>query len=263
MRPHQSFSVVPQLPEALERLRDLAWNLRFSWDPATCDIFRMLDAELWDECGHNPVALLGTISQDRLEECSRDDAILANLERAWNDFSKYLASDTTWFAKSTENPEWPRTAYFSAEFGLAACVPQYSGGLGVLAGDHIKSASDLGLSFVGVTLAYQRGYFQQYLNSDGWQQESYPSIDFHNMPMRPARDAQGREVVVELPLEGKTLHVKVWRMETCRGTIRRIAGSRARCTTRNPRPGSGRSTFWASAATGRSARWASIRTSAT
>jgi starch phosphorylase len=176
----------------------------------------MLDPTRWEEVGHNPVLLLGTISQERLEECAGDDAILANLDRVWNDFSKYLASDQTWFAKSTRNPDRPKTAYFSAEFGLAACVPQYSGGLGVLAGDHLKSASDLGLPFVGVTLAYQNGYFRQYLNSDGWQQESYPSADFHNMPMRPARDGQGREVVVALPLDGKTLHVKVWRMDVGR-----------------------------------------------
>jgi starch phosphorylase len=176
----------------------------------------MLDASLWEECGHNPVLLLGTISQERLEECAQDDAILANLDRVWGDFSKYLESEATWYAKTTQNPDWPRTAYFSAEFGLAACVPQYSGGLGILAGDHLKSASDLGLPFVGVSLLYQRGYFRQHLDSDGWQQESYPETDFHRLPMRPARDADGRDIFVELPFEGKTLHIKVWRMEVGR-----------------------------------------------
>jgi starch phosphorylase len=216
MRPHHSFAVVPQLPDSLERLRALAWNLRFSWDPATCDLFRMIDPNLWDECGHNPVLFLGRVSQARLEECAQDDAILANLSRVWLDFSKYLASTSTWFTKSVGSAERPRVAYFSAEFGLAACLPLYSGGLGVLSGDHLKSASDLGVPLTGVGLLYQRGYFRQYLNSDGWQQESYPTNDFHNLPLHVARNEEGHEVVLHLPLEGRTLLVKVWRAEVGR-----------------------------------------------
>jgi hypothetical protein len=135
MRPHQSFSVVPHLPESLERLRELAWNLRFSWDPATCDVFRMMDPDLWDASGQNPVLFLGRISQARLEECGQDDAILANLHRVWNDYAKYRGSHTTWFSKSPAAGTGLRIGYFSAEFGLAACLPLYSGGLGVLAGD--------------------------------------------------------------------------------------------------------------------------------
>ncbi|NNE43040.1 MAG: alpha-glucan family phosphorylase, partial [Gemmatimonadetes bacterium] len=216
MKAHRSFSVVPQLPKSLERLRDLAWNLRFSWDPATVDLFKMMDPDLWEECGHNPVLLLGRMSQSRLEACSRDDAILANLERVWKDFDGYRKSDATWFAKETGSTERPRIAYFSAEFGLSGCLPLYSGGLGILAGDHLKSASDLGIPLVGVGLCYQRGYFRQYLNSDGWQQERYPRNDFHNLPLRPARDASGQEVVIQLPLHGRALHVKVWRCDVGR-----------------------------------------------
>lgn len=219
MRPYHSFSVVPQLPRSLERLRDLAWNFRFSWDPATVDLFRMIDPALWEECQHNPVAFLGKISQARLEQCAVDDAILANLQRVWNDYSRYLSSNQTWFAKSGEVSNQGTIAYFSAEFGLAACMPIYSGGLGVLAGDHLKSASDLGLPLFGVGLLYQRGYFRQYLNSEGWQQESYPANDFHNMPLRPARGRAGEEVVIQLPLEGTTLHVKVWRAEVGRVSL--------------------------------------------
>jgi starch phosphorylase len=215
MRPHQSFSVVPQLPPTLERLRDLAWNLRFSWDPATCDLFRMMDPDLWESCGQNPVLFLGRISQSRLEACGKDDAILANLHRIWNDFSRYRASDKTWFAK-TKHEGRLNLAYFSAEFGLSHTLPLYSGGLGVLAGDHLKAASDLGLPLTGVGLLYQRGYFQQYLNSDGWQQENYPVNDFHNLPLRPARDADGQEIVLHLPLGEDTLHVRVWRAEVGR-----------------------------------------------
>lgn len=215
MRPHHSFSVVPQLPRALEPLRDLAWNLRFSWDPATLDLFRMMDPNLWEDSNHNPVLFLGRISQARLEQCALDDAILANLQRVWNDYSRYLASQQTWFMKTGESVG-NTIAYFSAEFGCAACMPIYSGGLGVLAGDHLKSASDLGLPLVGVGLLYQRGYFRQYLNSEGWQQESYPANDFHNLPLRPARGRGGEEVFVQLPLEGKTLHVKVWRADVGR-----------------------------------------------
>lgn len=216
MRPHHHFSVVPQLPASLERLRDLAWNLRFSWDPATCDLFRMLDPNLWEQCGQNPVLLLGRISQSRLEECAQDDAILANLQRVWSDFSKYLASDQTWYGKS-QNGDAPHSiAYFSAEFGLSHTLPLYSGGLGVLAGDHLKSASDLGLPLTGVGLLYQRGYFSQYLNSDGWQQEQYPTNDFHNLPLRPARDKNGNEIVIHMPLGSHQLHVKVWQVDVGR-----------------------------------------------
>jgi starch phosphorylase len=219
MRPHQSFSVVPHLPESLERLRELAWNVRFSWDPATCEVFRMMDPDLWDAAGQNPVLFLGRISQARLEECAQDDAILANLHRVWNDYAKYRGSHTTWFSKSRAAGTGVRIGYFSAEFGLAACLPLYSGGLGVLAGDHLKSASDLGLPLVGVGLLYQRGYFQQYLTNDGWQHENYPVNDFHNLPLRPARDAHDQEIVLHLPLDGHTLHVKVWRAEVGRATL--------------------------------------------
>ncbi len=219
MRPHHSFSVVPQLPRSLERLRDLAWNLRFSWDPATLDLFRMMDPNLWEVSAHNPVLFLGKISQARLEQCAVDEAILTNLQRVWNDYSRYLASNQTWYAKAGETNGAGSIAYFSAEFGLAACMPIYSGGLGVLAGDHLKSASDLGLPISGVGLLYQRGYFRQYLNSEGWQQESYPANDFHNMPLRPARDRSGEDVVVQSPLEGQTLHVKVWRAEVGRAAL--------------------------------------------
>jgi starch phosphorylase len=215
VRPYHFFSVVPQLPQSLEKLRELAWNLRFSWDPATMDLFRMMDADLFEACGRNPVLFLGRISQARLEQCAEDDAILANLQRVWSDYSKYMSSNQTWFAKTSRGRR-PLIAYFSAEFGLAGCMPLYSGGLGVLAGDHLKSASDLGLPLVGLGLLYQRGYFHQYLNSEGWQQESYPVNDFHNMPIRPARSERGEEVLVTLPLGERTLHVKVWRADVGR-----------------------------------------------
>ena len=216
MRPHQSFSVVPQLPESLERLRELAWNLRFSWDPATLDLFRMLDRDLWERLGKNPVLFLGLVSQARLEACAEDDAILANLQRVWNDYSKYLSSNATWWSKNRPDANGVKIAYFSAEFGLAACMPLYSGGLGVLAGDHLKSASDLGVPLTGVGLLYQRGYFRQYLNPDGWQQESYPTNDFHNLPLSPARTKDGDEIVIHLPFKGRTLHVKVWQTDVGR-----------------------------------------------
>jgi starch phosphorylase len=216
MRPHQSFTVVPQLPEPLEPLRALAWNLRFSWDPATVDLFRMMDRDLWEKAGKNPVLFLGRISQARLEDCAQDDAILANLARVWSDYTKYLSSEATWWRKRGPENNGLRIAYFSAEFGMSACLPLYSGGLGVLAGDHLKSASDLGIPLTGVGLLYQRGYFRQYLNPDGYQQESYPTNDFPNLPVSPARAPDGGEIVIHLPLDGKTLHVKVWRADVGR-----------------------------------------------
>jgi glycogen phosphorylase len=220
MRPYQSYAVVPQLPKPLENLRDLAWNLRFSWDPATRDLFRMVDSNLWTECGSNPVLFLGRVPQSRLEECATDPAILANLERVWDDYSKYRQSNATWYARAEGAPKDGETrgriGYFSAEFGLSHTLPLYSGGLGVLAGDHLKAASDLGLPLVGVGLLYQRGYFQQYLNTDGWQQENYPTNDFHNLPVRQLRDPDGNERMLHLPLDNRMLHVKLWQVDVGR-----------------------------------------------
>ena len=187
MQPICTFTIVPSLPTKLERLRELAYNLWWCWNLEAVDLFRRLDRDLWEESGHNPVLMLGTIRQERLEEAADDDGFMAQMERIAQQFNRYTKSQNTWYDKTYGAPGEPCIAYFSAEFGLTECMPIYAGGMAVLAGDHLKSASDLGLPLVGVGLLYQEGYFRQYLNSDGWQRELYPKNDFYNMPIQLVR----------------------------------------------------------------------------
>jgi starch phosphorylase len=167
MRPVQVFHVIPSLPASLEGLRRLAYNLRWAWDHNTIELFRRLDSDLWESTGHNPVLMLGSIDQAELEAAARDEAFLAHLDRTLQQLDAYLTNSSTWFHRTYGNPEGMLVAYFSAEFGLTECLSVFAGGLGVLAGDHLKSASDLGVPLVAVGLLYQQGYFKQYLNPAG------------------------------------------------------------------------------------------------
>ena len=217
MRPIRTFNVVPSLPPRLEGLRKLAHNLQWDWDVDTIDLFRRLDPDLWESSRYNPVLMLGTISQQRLQEVTEDEGFLAQTDKALQRMEDYL-QERTWYQKNRPQPVAHECyAYFSMEFGLTSCMPVYSGGLGVLAGDHLKSASDLGLPLVGVGLLYQEGYFAQYLNADGWQQERYPVNDFHNMPLQLERDDQGSEVRIAIDYPGRTVYARVWRVQV--GTI--------------------------------------------
>lgn len=210
MKAKVKYNVVPNLPPRLEILRDLAYNLCFSWKDELWDLFQRLDPGLWVECRHNPVFMLGLISQDRLDELSRDQGFVAQLERLGQDFDRYISQPRV----QAEDfcPEVPfQVAYFSAEFGLAECLPIYSGGLGVLSGDHLKSASDLNVPLIGVGLLYQEGYFRQYLSADGWQMETYPVNDFANMPVKLVRDQEGLPLSVSVDFKGEPVQVLIWR----------------------------------------------------
>lgn len=157
IKPIITVSVVPNLPSSLERLLELAYNLRWSWNLETLALFRRLDRDLWEKCGHNPVLMLGQIDQRQLNAATNDEAFMAHYDRVCQDFDRYMSqSASTWYAKRyPEAPRTPLIAYFSMEFGLTECLRNYSGGLGVLSGDHLKSASDLGLPLIGVGLLYQ------------------------------------------------------------------------------------------------------------
>jgi starch phosphorylase len=216
MRPIRTFHARATLSEQLRPLEDLAYNLRWSWDHETIAIFRQLDRDLWESSGHNPVLMIGTIAQERLDELAGDDAFLSRLERAVRELDAYLGEAHTWCRRTLGEVPERVVAYFSMEFGLTECLPIYSGGLGMLAGDHLKSASELGLPAVGVGLLYQKGYFRQYLSAEGWQQERYPVNDFYNMPLRICRDADGREIRVSLDLAGRTAQVRLWRAQVGR-----------------------------------------------
>ncbi|MCK4472735.1 MAG: DUF3417 domain-containing protein, partial [Anaerolineae bacterium] len=216
MQPICTFTIVPSLPTKLERLRDLAYNLWWCWNLEAVDLFRRLDRELWEESGHNPVLMLGAIKQERLEEAAEDDGFLAHLERGYQQFDRYMKSQNTHYKKAGGASREPYIAYFSAEFGLTDCMPNYAGGMGVLAGDHLKSASDLGLPLMGVGLLYQEGYFRQYLNSDGWQRELYPKNDFYNMPIQLEQGEDGTPVTVQVDYPGRKVTAQVWRAQVGR-----------------------------------------------
>lgn len=205
------YNVSPRLPERLQRLNDLSLNLRWCWDHCTIELFRTLDRDLWEETGHNPRLMLGRIDQKRLAELENDEAFLAQMDRVWEDLNAYLDSPG-WFLRAHPDAIHLVIAYFSAEFGLTESIPNYAGGLGILAGDHLKSASDLGLPLVGVGLLYQGGYFNQYLNADGWQQETYPINDFHVLPVQPMHGKDGGPLMVPIDLADRTAWARVWKI---------------------------------------------------
>ncbi len=208
-----SFQVVPAIPEKLKGLRELAYNLLWSWDEELRVVFTRLDKDLWNKTYQNPVLMLGMISQKRLEELVCDDSFMSFYNRTYERFQSYL-KEVTWWEK--RYPDKPLIAYFSAEYGIAESLPVYSGGLGVLAAHHLKSASDLGVPLVGVGLLYQQGYFRQYLTSDGWQQESYPVNDFYNLPVQPILGPDGQPLKLALSMAGRRLAIRVWRVEVGR-----------------------------------------------
>ncbi|MFQ3650373.1 MAG: DUF3417 domain-containing protein [Gemmataceae bacterium] len=194
-RRFRTFVVQPRLPERLAALHKLAYNLWMTWNPEATALFRRIDRELWKETDHSPVKLLGRVPQARYEQLARDEGFLAFLDRVEAQFDAYMNTRSTWFTENYSGPS-PTIAYFSAEFGLHESVPVYSGGLGVLSGDHLKSASDLGLPLVGVGLMYREGYFRQYLTVDGWQQERYPENDFFNLPLIAEQNEAGEPLTV-------------------------------------------------------------------
>jgi starch phosphorylase len=196
MKPIRTFTVAPSLPRHLEAMRELAYNLSWTWSHDTIELFRRLDQDLWEETGHNPLLMLSLLDQQKIDEMAKDDGFLVHFERVKRDFKTYLGNRKPWYQRNYGNSPEPVIVYFSAEFGITECIPIYSGGLGMLAGDHLKSASALGLPLVGMGLLYQKGYFHQYLNPDGWQQEKTPENDFYSMPIRLVRNEQGEPLKV-------------------------------------------------------------------
>lgn len=194
-------------------LRALAYNLHWSWDPMTAALFQRLDPALWEASNQNPIRVLSEVSQDRLRAVEKDPGFLTQIERARTNLLQEL--------ERTPVPDvWKlgkyQVAYFSFEFGIAPALPIYSGGLGILAGDHLKSASDLGLPLVGVGLHYSKGYFRQYLNSDGWQQQEFADIDYSSLPIQLLLDSNNQVVKVEVPFPGRTVTARVWKVQVGR-----------------------------------------------
>lgn len=211
MKAVRTFTVVPALPERLERLRDIAYNLRWAWDHDAIALFLRLDQELWETSGHNPVAMLGMVAQERLDILLDDEGFLTHLDRVAASLNQYVAGEHTWFDRHDGIAERPFVAYFSAEFGVTESLAIFAGGLGVLAGDHLKSASDLGLPLVGVGLLYQRGYVRQTLDSSGGQQEVLFLNDFYTLPVTLERNPDGTPLTVSVELPGREVHAQIWR----------------------------------------------------
>ncbi len=209
MKALRSFTVRPTLPPALAHLERLAMNLRWSWDIRTRELFRWVDPEEWDAVVHDPVRLLGNVSRTRLEELQADKGFMRFLDSVCHDLDDYLERES-WFQGREDSP-LRSVAYFSPEFGISEAVPQYSGGLGVLAGDHLKAASDLGIPLIAIGLMYRNGYFRQALNVEGWQEERYPNLDPYGMALT-LQDG----VRVQLDLGGEALSAQIWKAEVGR-----------------------------------------------
>jgi glycogen phosphorylase len=214
-----AFEVVSELPAPLQGLNKLAANFRWTWHHETRELFRTIDKELWDAVDRNPIRLISESSRERLNKLAADTGFLAKLKNCVDALDEYLAAPT-WFSETYPGDTTNiKIAYFCAEFGLSESLPIYSGGLGVLAGDHLKAASDLGLPLVGVGLLYSRGYFRQRLNPDAWQQEIYSQYDFYQMPLKLVRDASGQPVRIEVDFPDRMVTCQVWQADVGRVTL--------------------------------------------
>ncbi|HVX46712.1 MAG TPA: alpha-glucan family phosphorylase [Mycobacteriales bacterium] len=214
MRALRRFVVRATLPPELSALDELVMNLRWSWHPPSLDVLEAVDPQLWAASNGDPVRMLGAVSAERLADLAADPEFCARLGAAERDLQAYLRDDR-WYQQLPDAPD--SIAYFSPEFGIAAVLPQYSGGLGILAGDHLKAASDLGVPIIGVGLLYREGYFAQSLSRDGWQLEDYPSQDPHGLPLSLLHDADGTQLRVSVPLaDGRSVTAQVWKAQVGR-----------------------------------------------
>ncbi|AHD18925.1 alpha-glucan phosphorylase [Thermotoga maritima MSB8] len=206
--------VLEKLPENLKELESLAYNLWWSWSRPAQRLWRMIDSEKWEE-HRNPVKILREVSKERLEELSKDEDFIALYELTLERFTDYMEREDTWF--NVNYPEWDeKIVYMCMEYGLTKALPIYSGGLGILAGDHLKSASDLGLPLIAVGLLYKHGYFTQQIDSDGRQIEIFPEYDIEELPMKPLRDEDGNQVIVEVPIDNDTVKARVFEVQVGR-----------------------------------------------
>ncbi len=209
MQPIQSFNVAPRLPEVLEPLRELAHNLWWTWEPDARRLFRHLDPTLWDQTNHNPIRMLQLSRQARLLELAGSDEYIHEMQGVHRAFKAYMGSADTYGKRRSSAP---CIAYFSAEFGFHESVPNYSGGLGILSGDHCKSASDLDLNFSAVSLLYRHGYFKQQIGKDGWQEAVSLNQNFHHLPLRETQ-AAGKPLYVTVEILGRPVTAKVWELQ--------------------------------------------------
>ncbi len=212
MKPVHSFIVSAHLPQRIETLKELAYNYWWCWNSDAKELFLRIDRNMWNEVNHNPVRLLNKVSNQRLVELSEQSDFISFLDYIYGKFDEYMKS-TTWFDNVMGKKSHGTIAYFSTEYGINESFPNYSGGLGILSGDHLKSASDLGLPLVGIGLLYQQGYFRQHLTQHGWQNELYLYNDFYTMPLILMKDKNGDRIVVEVELPYGKAFIQVWKLQ--------------------------------------------------
>ena len=209
-------TVIPQLPKELKKLEEIANNFWWSWNTEFLKIFKMIDIDLWERIDKNPTKFLKLVSQEKIEKAAKNEEILKLYENVVGNYESYIYSKDTWFAKKYPNNKKDLIAYFSAEYGLDEILPTYSGGLGILSGDHLKSASDLGIPLVAVGLLYKNGYFHQKINGHGGQESEYHNIDLYNLPINPIKTQDDKDMIIKIPLLGNTLHLKIWKIQVGR-----------------------------------------------
>ena len=209
-------TVNPQLPKRIEKLSEISNNLWWSWNTEFLRLFKIIDRDLWETCEKNPVKFLKLVSQDRLEQIAKNTEFLKEYDRLSKQFEDYMNSKNTWFSNKYPENKNDLIAYFSAEYGLDQTIPIYSGGLGILSGDHLKSASDLGIPLVAVGLLYKNGYFHQKINGYGDQEEEYNNIELSNLPINPVKDKDGEELTIYVKLEKRKVYLKVWQINVGR-----------------------------------------------
>ncbi len=212
-------TVNPQLPKSIGRLSDIANNLWWAWNTDFLKIFKEIDIDLWERVDKNPVKFLKQVSQEKLEQACENQELLKKYDKFVEDFDGYIKSKNTWFNKKYPDNTNDLIAYFSAEYGLDETIPIYSGGLGILSGDHLKSASDLGVPLVAVGLLYKNGYFNQKINGQGVQETEYKELDLANMPILPVKDVDGKDLLISVQMPKKKLYLKVWEIKVGRVTL--------------------------------------------
>lgn len=212
----KSFVVTPSLPDNLKDLATISENMWWCWNSDAVELFRRLDRDVWEESYHSPKAMLGLVKQGRLEELADDTSFISHMKLVKAELDKYM-SMPTWFDKTFPEYKDKKIAYFSTEFAIHESLPIYSGGLGVLSGDHLKSASDMGLPLVGIGLLYRNGYFKQHLSIDGWQIEEYKVNHFYSMPMQLLTDEQGNTLFIEISLpRSPKVFARIWKVQVGR-----------------------------------------------
>ena len=209
-------TVNPQLPKRIEKLSEISNNLWWSWNTEFLRLFKKIDKDLWETCEKNPVKFLKQVSQERLEAVATNTEFLKEYDRLAKEFNDYVTSKNTWFANKYPENKNDLIAYFSAEYGLDQTIPIYSGGLGILSGDHLKSASDLGIPLVAVGLLYKNGYFHQKINGYGDQETEYNNIELSNLPINPVKDGNGEELKIYVKFENRKVYLKVWKINVGR-----------------------------------------------